>query len=226
MLAPLQPDLIISGGFPWRIPADVLALPGSARSISTTRLLPRHRGPNATGWAFRRATPRRAMTIHRLTPEFDTGPILAQARIPITDDDDMATIRSPISWPRCPDSCAGAGAGARGEAGEAQDESRSDRGRPVRGGMADDRLDAAGPDRSQPGAQLGRVARHPRWGRSARSTARPADHQDPPGTGRTEHAGASTTRHGPAAGRRASGRAMWRRTNRDSRLVPHLTACR
>ena len=27
MLAPWQPDLIVSGGFPWRIPADVLALP-------------------------------------------------------------------------------------------------------------------------------------------------------------------------------------------------------
>ena len=35
-----------------------------------------------------RTTPRRALTIHRLTPEFDTGPILAQARVPITDDDD------------------------------------------------------------------------------------------------------------------------------------------
>jgi methionyl-tRNA formyltransferase len=32
------------------------------------------------------------ITIHRLTPEFDTGPILAQVRVPITDDDDLSTL--------------------------------------------------------------------------------------------------------------------------------------
>ena len=42
----------------------------------------------------------------------------------------------------------------------------------------------------------------------------------------SDDAGASATRHGRAPGRRASGRAMWRRTDRDSRLVSHVTACR
>jgi methionyl-tRNA formyltransferase len=92
MLAPLRPDLIISGGFPWRIPADVLALPRLGAINFHDAPLPRHRGPNATGWAFRLGDAETAMTIHRLTPEFDAGPILAQARVPITDDDDMATI--------------------------------------------------------------------------------------------------------------------------------------
>src|SRR5262245_12838829 len=55
MIAPLRPDLIISGGFPWLIPTDVLALPRLGVINFHDALLPRHRGPNATGWVFRLA---------------------------------------------------------------------------------------------------------------------------------------------------------------------------
>src|ERR687893_1528033 len=92
MLAPLRPDLIISCGFPWRIPAEVLALPRLGAINFHDALLPRHRGPNATGWAFRMGDAETGVPIHRLTPEFDTGEILAQARIPISDDDDRSTL--------------------------------------------------------------------------------------------------------------------------------------
>jgi methionyl-tRNA formyltransferase len=92
MLAPLRPDLIVSGGFPWRIPADVLALPRLGAINFHDAPLPRHRGPNATGWAFRLGDAETALTVHRLTPDFDAGPVLAQARIPIGDEDDWSTI--------------------------------------------------------------------------------------------------------------------------------------
>src|SRR5918995_224285 len=94
MLAPLKPDLIISAGFPWRIPADVLDLPRLGAINFHDALLPRNRGPNATGWTFRTGDAETGLTIHRLTPEFDTGPILAQVRFPITDDDDFSTLES------------------------------------------------------------------------------------------------------------------------------------
>lgn len=92
MLRPLQPDLIVSAGFPWRIPADVLALPRLGAINFHDALLPRHRGPNAMGWAFRTGDAEMGLTVHRLTPAFDAGPILAQARVPITDDDDSTTL--------------------------------------------------------------------------------------------------------------------------------------
>jgi methionyl-tRNA formyltransferase len=92
MLAPLEPDLIISGGFPWRIPSEVLALPRLGAINFHDAILPRHRGPNATGWAFRQNDAETGLTIHRLGPEFDTGPLLAQVRVPITDDDNMSTL--------------------------------------------------------------------------------------------------------------------------------------
>ena len=49
VLAPLKPDLIVSGGSPWRIPADVLALPRLGAINFHDAPLPRHRGPNASG---------------------------------------------------------------------------------------------------------------------------------------------------------------------------------
>ena len=115
MLAPLRPDLIISGGFPWRIPADVLALPRLGAINFHAALLPRHRGPNATGWAFRNGDAETGLTIHRLSPEFDTGPILAQARIPIADDDDIDDARGQVRSraPGTPRASAGAGGAGR-----------------------------------------------------------------------------------------------------------------
>jgi methionyl-tRNA formyltransferase len=92
MLAPLRPDLIISGGFPWRIPADVLALPRLGAINFHDALLPRHRGPNATGWVFRLGDAETGVTIHRVSPEFDAGAILAQSRVPVGDEDDWSTV--------------------------------------------------------------------------------------------------------------------------------------
>ena len=47
---------------------------------------------NSIGWAFREGATELGMTVHRLDAGLDTGPILAQARIPLTDDDDHDTI--------------------------------------------------------------------------------------------------------------------------------------
>jgi len=125
MLAPLKPDLIISGGFPWRIPADVLALPRLGAINLHDALLPRHRGPNATGWAFRLGDAETGLTIHRLSPEFDTGPILAQVGIPITDTDDFSALDAQLDAhvPRL--LRLALERLARGEAGEPQDESQA-----------------------------------------------------------------------------------------------------
>jgi methionyl-tRNA formyltransferase len=125
MLAPLAPDLIICGGFPWRIPPEVLALPRLGAINFHDALLPRGRGPNASGWAFRTDEAETGFTVHRLTPAFDAGPVLAQARVPITDDDDMVTLRLKFATV-IPELLRTTLARiARGEEGEPQDESQA-----------------------------------------------------------------------------------------------------
>ena len=92
MVAPLRPDLILTISFNWIIPADVLALPRLGAINVHDALLPRNRGPNATGWALRNGDPEHGATIHYMTPRLDDGPILAQAAVPLTDDDDIDTL--------------------------------------------------------------------------------------------------------------------------------------
>src|SRR5215210_2175981 len=76
MLAPLRPDLIISRSFPWRIPADVLALPRLGAINGHPALLPKYRGPNPLRWALRNGDTELGYTVHWTTSDFDTGSIL------------------------------------------------------------------------------------------------------------------------------------------------------
>lgn len=125
MLAPLRPDLILVLGFMWRVPPDVLHLPRLGVVNLHGGLLPEHRGPNTAGWAFRRGDPAIGFTAHRMDEGFDTGPILAQAPVPIGDDDDFGTI-VPRMVAAVPDLLARAFARvATGDMGEPQDESRA-----------------------------------------------------------------------------------------------------
>ena len=125
MLAPLQPDLIVCGGMPWRIPADVLALPRLGTVNMHPALLPRYRGPASVEWAFRNGDPETGFTVHRMDPDFDTGAILAQARIPIDDEDDIDSLRATFGQV-LPDLLARAlERVARGDLGEPQDEAEA-----------------------------------------------------------------------------------------------------
>jgi methionyl-tRNA formyltransferase len=93
MIRPLNPDLILCIGSNWKIPADVLDVPPLGAFNGHDSLLPKNRGKNATGWAFRTGDPVYGATFHRMTPEFDDGPILAQRAVAISDDDDIETTR-------------------------------------------------------------------------------------------------------------------------------------
>jgi methionyl-tRNA formyltransferase len=125
MLAPLQPDLVISAVFPWIIPDELIALPRLGAVNMHGGLLPRWRGPNAFAWAFRAGDGEIGPTVHRLASGLDTGPILATAAVPYGDDDDMEVLvpklaeRLPAVWaaalPRI----------AAGDPGDVQDESRA-----------------------------------------------------------------------------------------------------
>ncbi|HZP21590.1 MAG TPA: formyltransferase family protein, partial [Bauldia sp.] len=125
MLAPLRPDLIVSIGFPWLIPSDVLALPRLGAINLHPARLPHHRGPAAVEWAFRNGDAEIGFTVHRLADGFDTGAILAQGGVPIAADDDIDTLM-PKLGALIPGLVRTAlERVARGEPGEPQDEAQA-----------------------------------------------------------------------------------------------------
>ncbi len=125
MLAPLRPDLIVSGSFPWRIPDEVLALPRLGAINLHPALLPKGRGPNPIRWAIRNGEHEIGLTVHRTSSDFDTGPILAQGSFTIGEEEsgdgilerlaDMAPGLVEQALARI----------ARGEPGEPQDETQA-----------------------------------------------------------------------------------------------------
>jgi methionyl-tRNA formyltransferase len=68
-------------GFPWKVPADALAVPRLGWLNGHPSLLPRHRGPVPVAWAIRLGEPEFGITFHAMDDEFDTGPVYAQRRI-------------------------------------------------------------------------------------------------------------------------------------------------
>jgi methionyl-tRNA formyltransferase len=83
LLAALEPDLAISGGFPVRIPPDAIAVPRHGIVNGHPSPLPRYRGPNPIGWAFRNGDAELGFTFHRMDADFDTGAVLAQGAEPV-----------------------------------------------------------------------------------------------------------------------------------------------
>lgn len=83
LLASVDPDLVVCMGFPWKIPADALAVPRLGWLNGHPSLLPKHRGPVPVAWAIREGDEEMGFTIHRMDAELDTGPIFAQRRVTI-----------------------------------------------------------------------------------------------------------------------------------------------
>jgi methionyl-tRNA formyltransferase len=92
MLRAYDVDLGLCTGFPWLIPADALAAPRLGIVNGHPSLLPRYRGPFPIAWAVRNAETEIGLTYHLMDAEFDTGNILAQARVPLADDETEETL--------------------------------------------------------------------------------------------------------------------------------------
>jgi methionyl-tRNA formyltransferase len=121
-LAPLlrsfEPDVALCSGFGWRIPADALAVPPLGIVNGHPSVLPKYRGPNPFGWTFRNGDDELGFTFHLMDADFDTGPILAQGTMPLTDDDsarDIAELLPPLVTELLPRALARVGAGDRGD---------------------------------------------------------------------------------------------------------------
>jgi methionyl-tRNA formyltransferase len=87
LLRAVSPDLVLTFAFPWKIPQAALDVPRLGAVNCHPALLPRHRGPIPMAWAIRDGDATFGVTWHRMDSELDTGPILAQATVPMEEDD-------------------------------------------------------------------------------------------------------------------------------------------
>lgn len=92
LLSALEADVAVCSGFSWRIPRDALETPRLGIVNGHPSLLPRWRGPNPFGWTFRAGDDELGFTFHLMDADFDTGPVLAQGSVPLSDDDSTETM--------------------------------------------------------------------------------------------------------------------------------------
>jgi methionyl-tRNA formyltransferase len=87
LLRAYEPDLALCTGFPWKIPAEAIAVPKHGIVNGHPSLLPRYRGPFPVAWAVRNGETEIGMSFHLMDAEFDTGNVLAQVPIPLAEDE-------------------------------------------------------------------------------------------------------------------------------------------
>ena len=92
LLRAYEPDLALCTGFPWLIPAEAIEVPRLGIVNGHPSLLPRYRGPFPIAWAVRNGETEIGLSYHLMDAAFDTGNLLAQMSIPITDDDTEETL--------------------------------------------------------------------------------------------------------------------------------------
>nr|WP_255575462.1 formyltransferase family protein [Caldovatus aquaticus] len=78
-----RPDLIVTFHFDQILSAETIALAPRGGINVHPSLLPRHRGPMPVFWALQEEPPALGVTVHRLVPRIDAGPVLAQRPMPL-----------------------------------------------------------------------------------------------------------------------------------------------
>lgn len=81
-----QPDVVLVKTFPWRIPAECLAIPKHGFINFHYAPLPEWRGSNPLFWMIRNKASTGGITVHRMTEEFDSGEILLSQQISISPE--------------------------------------------------------------------------------------------------------------------------------------------
>jgi methionyl-tRNA formyltransferase len=97
LLGAYAPDVAVCCSFPARIPDAALTVPRYGIVNVHPGLLPRYPGPNPLGWALRNGDRELGLAMHRMTSDFDAGPILAQGTVPISDDDDTDALVAKVA---------------------------------------------------------------------------------------------------------------------------------
>lgn len=93
----MAPDLLLVVGWTQLLKPELLRVPKFACLGFHASLLPKYRGRAPVNWAIINGEKVTGNTMITLEPEADTGDIVAQRTIPITDEDDCNTVYQKVS---------------------------------------------------------------------------------------------------------------------------------
>jgi methionyl-tRNA formyltransferase len=82
----IAPEVAVAACFPWRLPRAAREAPPLGILNVHPSLLPAGRGPQPVFWTLRRGERMTGVTVHRMDAGFDTGPIVAQAGMPVPEE--------------------------------------------------------------------------------------------------------------------------------------------
>ncbi|WP_242437215.1 methionyl-tRNA formyltransferase [Halorubrum lacusprofundi] len=83
----LEPELLIAGGFRYIVPPEILEIPDRGSVNLHKAYLPFNRGANPNVWSIQEDTPA-GVTIHYMTEDLDSGPIIDRREVDKRPDDD------------------------------------------------------------------------------------------------------------------------------------------
>lgn len=91
-LRSLQPDAVVMASFDQIIRTRMLRVPVHGWMNVHPSALPARRGPEPVYWTIAGGDGVGGITLHRAAPRFDAGNVLAQAMVPVGDDDTSGTL--------------------------------------------------------------------------------------------------------------------------------------
>ncbi len=91
-LASWKPDLLVSANLNQRVTKRTMALARLGAINVHGALLPRYRGLFPYFWVLANGEAETGVTVHWMDERFDTGPVILQERIAITDDDTVFSL--------------------------------------------------------------------------------------------------------------------------------------
>jgi methionyl-tRNA formyltransferase len=83
----LKPDVVLVFAFGYKIPAEILTIPKFGFFNIHFSLLPKYRGRCPVFWQLKNGDTDGGVSIHRVTSEFDAGPLLMQKHVPLGSAD-------------------------------------------------------------------------------------------------------------------------------------------
>lgn len=96
LLADCGPDLIVLAGFMRILGAEFIdSFPNRIINLHPS-LLPRHKGLNTHARVLEAGDREHGASVHLVTPDLDSGPVIAQARIPVGDDDSVESLQQRV----------------------------------------------------------------------------------------------------------------------------------